>query len=538
MASTPDQAAFARLRADDGTSALSGPWLFACYAVALALLIWPIVQVTNPMLADYPNHLARLYVASALDTSETLSRFYVRHDGLYPYLPFDLLVTLLGRTLGLEAAGRVFIALTLTMPCLGTLALAKALHGRVGLWPIVSALFAYNMMLSWGLITFLFSLGLALLVFAGWIATQRWAWPQRLAVFTPLATLIFCGHPFAFAALGLLVAAWEASSVRRFDRAELKAVLPRLLLAGLQFLPALLLATQMPHADFGSDITGFGTGAERISAFLSPFLFFGDGGEALVACVWPLALTIALRRGDLVLDRRMLLPIAALGLVALAMPAYLSGIYLVHIRLPLLVVLLIVASCRPRAVPTRTVVLALVVGASVLALRTAEISARMREADDQVAELRVAASAIEEGARVMPAIASNHGDGLPRKNYWHANAYLTIDRSAFYPLLFSFYNIGVTDAYAGIATPATSPVELEELDAPPEKARPTAGLRNIYWRNWRENFDYVVLFDFGDGSLPLPDGLLLVRRGAAFAIYKVVREAPPYDPAHAMSGWR
>ena len=523
MASTPDLASRVGTRTDERVGVLSGPWLLGCYAVALVLLIWPIAQVANPMLADYPNHLARLYVAEALDTSAALSRFYVRHAGLYPYLPFDLLGGLLSRVIGLEAAGRVFIAMTLVMPCLGTLALAKALHGRAGLWPIVSALLAYNALLSWGLITFLFSLGLALLIFAGWISSTRWPWPQRLAVFAPLSTLVFCGHPFAFAALGLLVATWELGRLPRYDVESVKAALPPLVLAGLQFIPAMLLATQMPHADFGSDITGYGTAGERIGALLSPFLFLSDSSEFLMAVVFTLALVIALRRGDLVFDRRMLLPIVAIGVVALAMPAYLSGIYLVHLRLPLLLALLIIASCQPRAVPKRTAVLALAAGAAALLLRTTEVTSSMAEADRQVAELRAASSAIEIGARVLPAVAENHGGGLSRKNYWHATAYLTIDRSAFYPLLFSFYNIGVTAPYLAAASPATSPVQPQELDAPIETARPRAALHNIYWRNWRENFDYVVVFDFGDRSLRVPDGLALVRRGDAFAIYKIVR---------------
>ena len=183
MASTPDQAAAARPRADERADLLSGPWLCAVYALALALLAWPIVQVGNPLLTDYPNHLARLHVAEALDHSPILARFWFHQPGLYPYLPFDLLVRLTSQVIGPEPAGRVFIVLALVMPSIGTMALAKALHGRIGLWPLASALFAYNLLLSWGLVTFLFSLGLALLVFVAWIITERWTWPRRLALF-------------------------------------------------------------------------------------------------------------------------------------------------------------------------------------------------------------------------------------------------------------------------------------------------------------------------------------------------------------------
>src|SRR5262245_22112147 len=115
------------------------------YAIVLALLAWPILQVANPLLTDYPNHLARLYIADALTGPHTLGRHYFLRSGLYPYLPFDLIVGALAQVVGFELAGKLFIVLALAMPTIGTIALARVLHGKVGLWPIVSTLFAYNL---------------------------------------------------------------------------------------------------------------------------------------------------------------------------------------------------------------------------------------------------------------------------------------------------------------------------------------------------------------------------------------------------------
>ncbi len=163
--------------------------------------------------------------------------------------------------------------------------------------------------------------------------------------------------------------------------------------------------------------------------------------------------------------------------------------------------------------------------AAVVAVRTATVADRLAAADREIVELRMASAAMEEGARVLPAIASARSDSLPQHNYWHALAYLTIDRSAFYPLLFSFFNVAVRPEYGPSSAPATSPVPLEELDAPrgaTEQARRPSGQR-IYWTNWRTDFDYVVLLDFGQPATGLPEGLDFVRRGAIFAIYRVVR---------------
>ena len=90
---------------------------------------------------------------------------------------------------------------------------------------------------------------------------------------------------------------------------------------------------------------------DRVSALLSPVLFLVDDGELLLALALAFFFAIAWRRGVLIFDRRMLMPVSAIGFASLLMPAFLSGIYLVHIRLPLLAVLLVIASCRLRALP-------------------------------------------------------------------------------------------------------------------------------------------------------------------------------------------
>jgi len=93
---------------------------------------------------------------------------------LSPNLAVDLVVPLIAQVLPLEAAGRLFIALTMASLVLGTVALQRALHGRIGLWPLSSLLFVYNSVLYWGFVNFLFTLGLALLSFSAWVASARW----------------------------------------------------------------------------------------------------------------------------------------------------------------------------------------------------------------------------------------------------------------------------------------------------------------------------------------------------------------------------
>ena len=83
------------------------------------------------------------------------------------------------------------------------------LHGRVGLWPLCSLLFVYNAALYFGFLNFLFGLGVALLGFSGWVASERWHTITRVTVFSVVASLVFILHLFALGIYGLLVGSYE-----------------------------------------------------------------------------------------------------------------------------------------------------------------------------------------------------------------------------------------------------------------------------------------------------------------------------------------
>jgi hypothetical protein len=504
----------------------AGPWpVAACYAVVLALLVWPVLGVANPMLADYPNHLARLHVAEALSEIPALARHYVVRDSFYPYLPMDLIVGALRPLIGLEPAGKVFLVVAMLMPMGGAMAVARALHGRIGLWPLIVAPFTYNLLLGWGFTTYLFALGLALFAFAGWIATERWSWPVRLTLFSAVSAVIFCSHPFAFAAYGLLFGAWEIGRTQMWSWPGWRVATARIALAGIQALPPLLIALQLPPADMGSDATLFGKPAARLIALLSPVFFAVDFTEMVSALVLLAAFVVAWRHGLIVFDRRMLWPVALLGTVSLVMPQTLTGIYLVHMRLPLLGVLLLLVACRPRALSPRTAALGVALLVAVLALRLSVAADRLAEADRHVAELRAAGSSIEPGARVLPTTSHERIARLGSHHYWHASAYWTIDRAAFDPLLFSFFNIDVVPELRRSSAPATSPVKFEVL-LTPEGETPRIKLRAgqiNYWRNWRGVFDYVIDLDGGTPADEVPPELSVVQRGTIYTLYRVAR---------------
>jgi hypothetical protein len=234
-----------------------------------------------------------------------------------------------------------------------------------------------------------------------------------------------------------------------------------------------------------------------------------------------------LRAGALGFERRLAWPLALVGAASVLMPQTLSGVYLVHMRLPLVFVLLLIVACRPQPQPARTAVLAVTAMLAMLSVRTAIAADRLAEADRNVSELRAAAHAIEPGARIMPTTSRKQIGQLSAYQYWHAAAYLTIDRAAYYPLLFSFYNVDVAPALKPSSAPATSPIAFEALHArpgEPDRVKLTPGQRNSrYWQDWRAVFDYVIDLDGGEPAADIPPELTAVRRGAIFTLYRIAR---------------
>src|SRR5690348_14248958 len=150
------------------------------YLVLGALTLSPLLWVRIPPLVDYPVHLARMSVLLHDGDGSAIATNYVAHWRLLPNLAIDLVVPVLAQIMPLELAGKLFVALSMSLPVIGTVTLHRALHGRVGLWPLFALLFVYNVVLWYGFLNYLFALGVALLAFSAWVASERWPQLTRI----------------------------------------------------------------------------------------------------------------------------------------------------------------------------------------------------------------------------------------------------------------------------------------------------------------------------------------------------------------------
>ena len=138
------------------------------------MVLAPVFSVAVPGMGDTLNHLARMHILATIDGSPALQRFYEVHWSAIPYLAMDLVVPPLLHIFPIYFAGKIFTAACILLPVWGTIAVHYVVHRRASLVPCAAYLCATNALLSFGFLNFLFTAGLALLLFAAWIATGAW----------------------------------------------------------------------------------------------------------------------------------------------------------------------------------------------------------------------------------------------------------------------------------------------------------------------------------------------------------------------------
>src|SRR5262245_26415313 len=225
------------------------------YAAFLVLVVLPIWRVSHPPLEDYPNHLARMYIIAHAEEAP-INQYYEIRWAVIPNLAMDLVVPFLSRLFSLDVAGKLFIALTFVLLTAGSLALSKAVFGKVSPFAFASFLLLYNKSLETGFLNFLFSCGLALLAIALWIGLSgRDAWQRCVSGILAAPLLFFC-HLYGLAIYAFFTLAYElwhgtknpldASSWLRTYVNRASIWLPQFVLPGALFVFFSPLASQIP----------------------------------------------------------------------------------------------------------------------------------------------------------------------------------------------------------------------------------------------------------------------------------------------------
>jgi hypothetical protein len=176
------------------------------------LLCGPLLVVTVPPLADYPNHMVRMDIIAELARNPGLARMFQLHWGIIPDLAIDAFMPFVVGVLPLAIAGRLLLALILLLEVAGATACAAALHGGRTWWSLGVGLVAYNMGFMLGFLNFSLSLGAAMGLAACWIWLRpRTPAPVTAAMGFAAGAVLFFGHLLGLFFFLALIGSFEAS---------------------------------------------------------------------------------------------------------------------------------------------------------------------------------------------------------------------------------------------------------------------------------------------------------------------------------------
>ncbi len=405
-------------------------WLFAIVGLAVALV--PIFVSRIPPLADYPNHLARVHILSNLDRVPELAEYYRDVTSAQPNLAFDVIVALLARVMPLEAAGKVFLALTIIAMVGGVAALHRALHARASVWPLMSLFFVYNRIFLWGFVGYLFTLGVAMAAFAGWVAL-RGRPVIRMVIATVLATAIYLGHLYAFGVYALCIAGYELTVLwdRRRDR---RRAIVDAAIASAQFAPAMYLFLFVSPTSGAARVTEWGSLWRKVDAPAN--LLFNYHLTFDLACLGLLAAMVlwGLLHRHLTWNRFMFGPLTLLVIAFLIMPDQLFTSYAADKRLPIAIALVGIAGCEWRSWSLLPA-MALTV---LFAVRVALISEVWAESNAVYSEYLAAIEHVPYGGKLMVVVAHSSQSSLPPIPTFEIANMAIIYRQAFVPSLFTY----------------------------------------------------------------------------------------------------
>jgi hypothetical protein len=501
-------------------------WLTAVLALAHA---WVIFVSPVPPLHDYPAHLARIYIMTRLDDSNTLQSYYdyawlLRHN-----IGADLIIFSLAHIMPIEVAGRLVVA---AIPALTLAALwwvRTKVHGRCDSLVLLAAPYAMGVWLGWGFINYCLSVALALIAFAIWLDIRRWAIAPRSAALLLLGFVVWLAHLSGWGVLGLMVFAWEYVAAAERRGRGLRGAAVAVWDAAWRCVPlaAPLLAMALAGGGGGELGAGFSSWEDKLTAPLWSLALAWDRADkycvALLVLLAGAALALRLTR----ISPGLALAAALIFAVFLVSPGELFGGGSVDVRLltPFALVAATALTWRRdvRAPWAMAAIGLITIGMATVAVgRFAYTAAAFRHFDADIARNLALIEPMPHGARVLGIVVDGINGGRPPLTLLPSMA--VVRRDAFSNLQWQ--------ADAGHTLTLLYPREGEPLaggestivdfDA---EGRSTGALDRLIAAEPLHRFDYVWIVNTHRAAPPADERLELVGATDRTALYRVITPA-------------
>jgi hypothetical protein len=487
----------------------------ALLTVFLAVAFSPLFTCSPLPLADYPNHLARMYIISSFDNSPPLQRYYEIHWHLIPNLALDIIVPKLAHFMSVERAMLIFTALTLVLLVVGCFALHRVLFGGLSYAPFSCFLLLYNRQFLWGMLNYLFSVGLALLTFALWVATRQKSLGIRCVILVMFAMAVFISHLGGFGILGILIFGYEVNSFAQEKdyRALRNAVIAAITALGLPLLLFVLFSptrhrvTPFEPWELKNRLIGL------VDAF-NNYAIALDAATFLLAMA-AIGLGLLLRKAHL--HPRMYVALVSLSLLYWVINSQLLGSQGVARRL-IPALFLILACSLEWNVPKRYF---LAVIALAFLVRTVVVVQNWSSASSVFGENLAVIDQIPRGAKVAAAVGELNFPQLNNPPLGHFPNMAVVRRQVLINSLFAYDGLqplGVKPEYQSLV-PAGVYSQLYEVDV--SKA-PLTATANPFERIPLGGYDFLLMVNRQYFRYPVPRMLRPVQSSANTVLYQVI----------------
>jgi hypothetical protein len=507
---------------------LGETWPVAALAAATLLIVSPLWLVKVPAMPDYPAHLASFHLIGGLANDPVIAKFWRIEWAPIPNLASETIVPLLAKLCGYRVATKLFLTLATLLWAIGPALVQRALTGRIGVTALAAALFAYNANFMWGFFNYHFASGLALVAFAGWIASGAWPAWRRASVLMLALLPIYFSHVFGAALLLLLIGCYEAQAWFEAKPLSLKGAVARLWPVVVATLPiAILFLFFKPEGTDGHlAFNILESWLDRIEAMLD--LYFDQTHYALLAALL-VAVAAGLWTRRLVVHRRMWLVLAALLFLTIFAPEEAMGGWGVDLRIPPVFCALFFAATELKLEP-RGLKEAATLLLAVIAFNAAALAGNWRYYDRRYDEFRAADAVIPQGARIVTVLDGDAIGWASDQPYWHMAEFAIIDRRVFTPLLFATRGQHVVRLQPSVAPFAAQSArqgsppdisELEDLSNGLIDGDTDIAFVFPYLMRFQCHYDYAVVVHLNGHRSPVPAMLHLVHAGSFYAIYAI-----------------
>jgi hypothetical protein len=374
--------------------------------------IFPVIWFRYLPLVDYPRHLTTFEIRQTFSSNIEVGRFYAFRWIFTPNLGLDLLATPLLPFLPAEAVGKIVLVFTLIMIYVGTILLDRELNPDNWGPSLFSGLFLYNGSFEWGFINYIVGVGFAIWGFWLWVRYRERVRGFWVLAFTALCIVIGLMHFYALAIYAVCVAGYECSMLwdkvrddRWFRlsrmavpiRAAVSVMLPILVLLGPVSSgrgPLVWGRLWGPRTFWDSIVKWKGEG-------LASPIYFRQAFEKPLLVALFVILVLALATRTLVLNWRMVIPLAVFAVLFVVMPDAFWNTSFADYRLPSGVAFFAWASLgwgeKSRA---RIAAFCLLLGLCLIA-RVGSILAAWRPAQPILAEYQTVLQRVPPGSRLL-----------------------------------------------------------------------------------------------------------------------------------------